>query len=205
MRKPDQDERPESGADDSLGGGYGSVDTGDLNDGYGTTSFYDDTYDPIDPDETYDADETFGDAAGEDGGFGSADDGSTAGDGDGLGEVVPVGSEVSEDEAENILEEILDDIFGDDADDVVDDMQTASGMDAGEILDTLDDVYADEGFGTVDIPDDGGVVDNPFDGADSADVADFVSQSDFDLNIDGHVDRGDLREAAHPFDFHAEG
>lgn len=211
MRTPDQEERPEPGtADASLGGGFGTVDQADLNDGYGTSDFYDDDYgygdDTVDPDDSYDTDDTFDDAADEDGGFGTIGDDGALGEGDGVGEAVPVGNEVSDSEAENILEEILDDVFGDDADQVVDDMESSTGMDAVEILDTLGDGYADDdGFGPVDATDGGGVLENPFDGSDAIDAADFVSEADFDLNTDGHVDQGDLREAAHPFDFHAEG
>ena len=212
MRTPDQDERPDPGSvGESLGEGFGSVDPGDIHDGYGAGDFYPeygDSYDePVDPDDTYDTDDTFDDAADDDGGFGSDDGVTVDGDGTGLGEVVPVGSEVSDAEAENILEEILDDIFGDDADDVVADMEASSGMDASEILESLDDAYVDEdGLGGSDITDGGGVLDNPVDGsADGMDAADFVSESDFDLNTDGHVDQGDLHEAAHPFDFHVDG
>jgi hypothetical protein len=214
MRTPDQDERPEPGtAGEALGDGFGSVDVGDLTDGYGADEFYPDygdSDDPIDPDDTYGADDTFDDAVDDDGGFG-ADDGGIAvggdGDGSGLGEVLAVGNEASDDGADNILEEILDDIFGDDADDVVLDAQTAPGMDAGDLLSSLDEAYVDdEGFGLADIADDGGSeILDPFDGGDVTDAADYVSQSDFDLNTDGHVDGGDLHEAAHPFDFHVDG
>jgi hypothetical protein len=215
MRTPDQDERPEPGtADDSLGDGFGTVDQADLNDGYGNSDFYDDSYDdPIDVEDGYETDDTFDDASDDDGGFGTTDDGGLGDvddDGGSVGEVIPVGSEVSDAEAENILEEILDDVFGDDTEQVIDDMEASSGLDPSEILETLGDAYDDD-LATTDGADDGsGVFDNnPFDGAGAggevADAADFVSESDFDLNTDGHVDGGDLHEAAHPFDFHVDG
>ena len=213
MRTPDQDERPEPGtADQSLGDGFGSVDQGDLNDGYGSHDFYnddyDDTTDTTDTGDSYDTDDTFDDAADDHGGFGGTGDGdgSGPGGGDGSGEVIQVGSEVSDSEAENILVDILDDVFGDDADEVVDDIETTYGMDASEVLAALGDTYAnDDGLNPTDQADDGGVFDNnPFDG-DVGDAADFATQSDFDLNTDGHVDQGDLHEAAHPFDFHVDG
>jgi hypothetical protein len=214
MRTPDQDERPEPGtADHALGDGFGSVDQGDLNDGYGTSDFYDDSYD--DPtevaDDTYDTDDTFDDAADDHGGFGGDGDGGALGDGTEGSNVVPVGSEVSDADAENVLVDILDDVFGDDADEVLDEMESTYGMDASEILGALGDAYAtdDDGSGLnpVDTTDDGsGVFDNPFDGAtDGGGAADFATQSDFDLNTDGHVNQADLHEAAHPFDFHVDG
>jgi hypothetical protein len=218
MRTPDQDERPDPGtagsAGEALGDGFGSVDQGDLNDGYGSHDFYDDSYDdPTDvADDTYDTDATFDDAADDDGGFGGSGPDGGVDDGSGVGEVVPVGNEVSDADAENILVDILDDVFGDDADEVVDEMETAYGMDASELLEALGDGYAtddDGGLSPVDTSDDGGVFDNPFDPTsgttDVGDAADFATQSDFDLNADGQVNHGDLQEAAHPFDFHVDG
>jgi len=91
-------------------------------------------------------------------------------------------------------------------------METAYGMDPSELLEALGENYAaddDGGFTPADTTDDGGVFDNPFDptsGApDVGEAADFVTQSDFDLNADGQVNHGDLQEAAHPFDFHVDG
>jgi hypothetical protein len=212
MRTPDQDERPEPGtADDALGDGFGSVDQGDLSEGYGTDDFYESSYDPtdVDVDDDYDTDDTFDDAPDDHGGFGGTGDG-VPGDADGGGDVVPVGSEVSDGEAENVLIDILDDVFGDDADEVLDDMEATYGMDASEILVSLGDNYAVDddgsGFSPAGPSDDGGVFDNnPFDGQPDGDAADFATQSDFDLNTDGHVDQGDLHEATHSFDFHVEG
>jgi hypothetical protein len=211
MRTPDQDERPDPGAaDGSLGDGFGSVDQADLNDGYGNSDFYDDSYDdPADGDGSDDADDTFDDAADDDGGFGGSGDDGGLGDGAGVGEVIPVGSEVSDAEAENILEELLDDVFGDDTEQVIDDMEASSGLDPSELLESLGDADDDDP-GSLETGDDGGVFDNPFDGgvdggAEVTDAADFVSEADFDLNTDGHVDGGDLHEAAHPFDFHVDG
>jgi hypothetical protein len=54
------------------------------------------------------------------------------------------------------------------------------------------------------INNDGDGFDTPFDQPEVND-AELSTESDFDLNADGHVDHGDLREAAHPFDFHADG
>jgi hypothetical protein len=214
MRTPDQNERPDPGtADDALGDGFGSVDPGDLNDGYGTHDFYGDSYDAAEVDDTYDTDDTFDDAADDDGGFGGSDDtGAGGGGGDGVGSVVQAGGDAGEAEAENVLVDILDDVFGDDADEVVEDMEATYGMDASEILASLGDDYAvdDESgrsFVAADADDGGDVLDdNALDGQpDGGDVADFVTQSDFDLNTDGHVDPGDLHEAAHSLDFHVDG
>jgi hypothetical protein len=222
MRTPDQDERADDGTvSEAFGDGFGSVDQGDLNDGYGTDDFYDDSYtepevdDQVDDDST-DADDTFDDAAEDEGGFGTddtvvvEDDGVDVGD-DGT-EVVPTAAEAAEeDEPSNILEEILDDVLGGDVGDIGGGIGDTYATDTPDFLQGIDD---EDGTGPLDddsassaINNEGsdGVFDSPFDQPDGADAADFVTESDFDLNTDGHVDRGDLREAAHPFDFHADG
>jgi hypothetical protein len=223
MRSPDQDERADDGTvSEAFGDGFGSVDQGDLNDGYGTDDFYDDTYtepdavdEPVDDGST-DADDTFDDAVDDEGGFGTTDDTVVVEDdgivvGDDGAEVTPTAAEApEEDEPGNILEEILDDVLGGDVGDIGGEIGDTYGTDTPDFLQGLDDedgtgLDGDSASSAINNESSDGVFDSPFDQPDGADVADFVSESDFDLNTDGHVDRGDLREAAHPFDFHADG
>jgi hypothetical protein len=222
MRTPDQDERAEEGTlSEAFGDGFGSVDQGDLNDGYGTDSFDDDDYsepevadDPVD-----ESDDTFDDAAEDEGGFGGPDDGTTETgdttdttggidvDDDGA-MVVPTGAEATEDDPDNIIEEIIDDVLGGDAGEAIGGVGDTYAVDGADLLDGLDDpgFDGDDGTATSAINNSGdGVFDSAFDQPEVGDAADFVTESDFDLNADGHVDHGDLREAAHPFDFHADG
>jgi hypothetical protein len=218
MRTPDQDERAESDtAPPALDDGFGGPDVagGDLNDGYGSHSFYGDADDDATPDDdggdTSLNDDTFNDAGDDHGGFGGTGAADTGDGGDDSGEAAGGfnGGDVSEAQAENILTDILDNVFGDDADDVVEDMEDSYGVDATDLLTALGDTYGtDDGSGATD--DGSGVFDNPFDGADGGgvgdvgDAADMVTGTDLDLTGDGHVNHADLSEAAHPFDFHVD-
>ena len=189
MRTPDEDTTldGDGSASSSLGDGFGSS-AGDLTDGFGDDDFSDDNYSSdsdSDSDDADSSDDSFEDTFGDD-----------TSDGDSPG--------LSDAEAENVLVEILEDVFGDDGPEVLDEVE-AEGfrMDGGELFEAMDDAYASTGPVpdlTIDIGGelDGGGFDVP---DDAFDPSDMVSETDFDLTGDGHVNVHDLHEAAHPFDF----
>jgi len=185
MRTPDEDGSPDDGTvSSSLGDGFGSS-ASDLTDGFGEDDFSEDnSFDPTDTTST--------------------DDGGLDDTTDGDGSDTPFGDGLSDAEAENVLVEILEDVFGDDAPEVLDDMEAATGLDAGELIDALDETDStpdDDGIDafSLDGPGAGDLV--PDDGFDPFEPSEIPSESDFDLTGDGHVDHHDLHEAAHPFDF----
>lgn len=180
MRTPDEDGTQDGDGivSSSLGEGFGSsaIEFGedDFSDDFSVADSVDDS-----SDDSSDSDDSF-DLPGDD------------------------SDELSDAEAENVLEQILEDVFGDDAPEVLDEVDSqAFRPDAGEMFESLDGAYegSDAGSGLgLDLGgelDGGGFETVP----DDFDPAEALTESDFDLTGDGHVNAQDLHEAAHPFDF----
>jgi hypothetical protein len=197
MRTPDHDELPGDGdSSHRIGEGFGGVDPNHI-ETYGD-DFYDDYSDTYDSDETSDSDTGFGD------GDDTSDDGFDTDD-------LPSDGTMTEDEAEDILEDVLEDAYGEDAGEIAQELEEDTGMSALEILEDLtgldldgsdDASYASADFDRQML--EAAQADASIDATTTSDLfnEDMPAESDFDINLDGHVDRHDLHDAAHDMGFH---